>query len=81
MIVPVYLNLLNQVHPVINEKLYLVNENCNINAYNELKELVGFLSSEKINYKKIKCFLNNNSVNGRVWAIFQNKLLIELTNK
>ena len=81
MIIPVFLKPFHQSHFRINDNLFLVNENGDINVYNVLREDVGFLSTKTLKNTKLNNFLKDNIVNGRVWAIFKNKLLVELTNK
>jgi hypothetical protein len=80
MIVPVYFDILHPTQMKINEIIYIVNEEGAYSAYNGLREKVGKFSSNTKCNTTLSNFLNTSIVNGRVWAIFKNKFLVEITN-
>jgi hypothetical protein len=79
MIVPVYLDMLHPIPKRVNEIIYIVKEDGAYSAYNAQREKVGNLSSKTMCNTTLSNFLNNSVVNGRVWAIFENKFLVEIT--
>lgn len=81
MIVPVYLNLFHKTPTQINENIILVNEQGAVSAYNILMQKVGKLSLKSISNKIYQKNFGNIAVNGRVWAIFSNKILVEIEYK
>jgi hypothetical protein len=80
MIVPIYLDMKDSVIPLsINENIWLVHHQEKVSAYNVMKNKVGNLSSKTICNKKYINTIRDNVVIGRVWAIFGNKILVEVT--
>ncbi len=78
MIVPVYLDAHCRIPVEINERICLVDEGETIIAYNTYNKKLGFLSPKTFKNKKLLEKSKCDSVNGKIWAIFKNKILVEL---
>ena len=65
----------------IGDKLILVKENNSSIVYFALtlkKEKIGQLSSRSLNNPKVRSKLGNEYIQGKVFAIFQNQILLDM---
>lgn len=80
MIVPVYFESFATVPTTVDDKIYLINDAGTYTAYNSLMQKIGNLSPKTISNKIYLTYFNSHIVNGRIWAIFSNKILVEINN-
>ena len=85
MILPIYgLKYHKFTMPQIGEKLLLVKEKNNlfdenaVAAFNYMNEKIGYVSAKSSRNAKIHSRMKEDEINGRVWAIFPNQLLVEI---
>ncbi len=75
---PIYIESSQWMPNKINEFIYLINEKGNVLAYNTRMKRFGNLSPKTFSNKKYQGNNGNNVITGKVWAIYGNKILVEI---
>jgi len=85
MIVPIHgLRYHNFIRPQVDDYVILVKEKNNIYddmaiaAYNSKNQKFGYVSAKSSKNRKVYCKMLEDEFMGKVWAVYQNQILVEL---
>lgn len=85
MIIPIHgLKYHQFTQPLIGDEIHLVKEKDNLHdpmsiaAYNKLNQQIGYISAQSTYNQKVYARMLEESVNGIVWSIGKNQILVEI---
>lgn len=88
MIIPIHgLKYYQFTQPLIGDEIRLVKEKDNLHdpmaiaAYNKLNQQIGYISAHSTYNQKVYTRMLEESVNGTVWSIGRNQILVEIDFK
>lgn len=80
MIIPIHLDVCQNNIIRVNDSIILVNEKNRVVAFDSSDFRIGLLSQITINNKHFSRNFEKPFLKGKVWGIFKNKILVELSD-